>query len=246
MPLRRPKKPPHEPPRADGKATRRATRHAARLSDPSSEYVEIWAVYQQSARTYRLFAFLFALGMLGFAWGWHGAATTYPPPMVVRVDAVGKAVPVQMGQMGFSYSAVDPITRYFLTQYLEDSLTRERSTVVQRWRRSLSFLAPALLDRESAGRVEEISRWASGQEAGEVTIEALDLLVQDSPEMPYQARASCQRVRRLEGGETTREPLVIEIEFVFLHPSDVPAESVLVNPLGLVLTHLEIQLDLGF
>ena len=234
-----------KPPPAS-RAERKRRRRVARLTDPAQEYVEIWAAYQQSARTYRLFAFLGLLSALFFAWGWHRAATRYPEPMVIRVDEVGRAVPVRIAQMGFSYSAVDPVTRYFLGAFVEDNLERSAASVAARWQRSLRFLHEDLLARERAEQLEDVSAWASGQRRGEIELEGLDLLVQESPSPPYKARVTCERVYRVDGAAQQRDSLLIELEFVFVGASGVARSAVLANPVGLVITRYDLRLDLGF
>ena len=228
------------------RAERKRRRRVARLTHPAREYVEIWAAYQQAMRTYRLLAFLFLAGMLGFAWGWHGAATSFPEPMVIRVDDVGRAVPVQIGQMGFSYSAVDPVTRYFLAQFVEDNLERDAATAATRWQRSINFLHRDLIARERLENLDDVSAWASGRRRGEIALEGLDLLVQESSAPPYKARVTCERTYRIDSAEQARDPLLIEIEFVFVGASGIPRDAVLTNPVGLVITRYDLQLDLGF
>lgn len=216
-----------------------AVPRSVRVTPPAEQFVEVWSAWRSAARTWRLASAALAAACLWFAWGWHQAATTFPEPMVIRVDRAGRAVPVRYGDMGFSYSATDPVTTHFLRKTVLGLYERGPDGLAS-WREALAFLHPDLVNWHARLAGEEIASYEAGDIRGTIAVEGWDLLVSPGEgSEPHRARIEFDRVRRVDGGERSRQPLTVLVSFVFVGAARIPEEAVLINPVGLVITDLD-------
>lgn len=162
-------------------------------------------------------------------------------PLVVRIDAVGRAEAVQYDAA--TYAPQPPELRYFLSQFIVKHFGRIRATVQREYPDSLLFLAPALADatiaRDEQNRVLETFMTTPSAEEVDVVVQNVSL--SELAEPPYKASVTFQKVFHAPGTrhERGRETHVAQINFVIR--DDVPNSLVRVNPLGLQVTYFRVD-----
>ena len=199
------------------------------------EYAEAWAAHASAARTLRWIvgALIVLLGVTSF--GWLNSAAHEPQPLFVRVDDVGRAEVVNYEALQFDKNPVSPVTKFFLARFVRDHYERRRGGVREAWTRSLYFLSRELAQTSSAADSESIAAVIAG-EAAEIEMQDLTLRITPSDEPPFTAIATYTLIYRRRSVELGRELWSTELRFHFL--DSVPAEYVLVNPIGLSVSYL--------
>jgi len=157
-------------------------------------------------------------------------------PLVIRINDVGRAEPLQYAALEYKPQA--PEIKYFLTQFVDDYYSRNRATVRDAFTRSLSFLdAPLAAARmEQNRRTKEIGSFMVGTE-DEVEVAVRNIVVQDLRTPPFRATADFEKAF-LSGRDRTeirREKYVGSFVFTFRTP--VPNSMIPVNPLGLTILY---------
>ena len=161
-------------------------------------------------------------------------------PLVVRIDAVGRAEAVQYDAA--TYQPQAPELRYFLSQFVVKHFSRIRATVQREYPDSLLFLEPTLANATIAeseqNRAIETFLTSPNDEI-DVVVQNVSLSELANP--PYKATVTFQRVFFSPGtrSERERETHVAQIDFVMR--GHVPNEFVRVNPLGLQVTYFRVD-----
>jgi type IV secretory pathway TrbF-like protein len=157
-------------------------------------------------------------------------------PLVIRIDDVGRAEPLQYS--GMEYKPQAPEIRYFLTQFVHDYYSRNRATVRDDFSRSLSFLDSRLAAErmEHNRKTKEIERFiVEGNE--EIEVHVQNIVLQDLRKPPFSATVDFEKAF-LSGRDRTeirREKYVGSFLFVF---KDAVSNAMIpVNPLGLTVTY---------
>jgi len=162
-------------------------------------------------------------------------------PLVVRIDAVGRAEAVQYDASTYHVEA--PELRYFLTQFVVKHFSRLRATVQREYADSLFFLDPALADATIAQNEQSrtLETFLTDASADEVDIAIQNVSLSELTTPPYKASISFQKVLYTPGTRTerARQSYVAQVDFV---PREhVPNEFVRVNPLGLQVSYFRVD-----
>ena len=202
-------------------------------------YAEIWAEVLSTNRYLKLALgalCLLCVGLLALCWRTFDRFE-HLSPLVVRIDAVGRAEAVRYEAATYVPDVAKPEVKYFLRRFLLLNRERRRDAVLESWKRSLLFLDKPLGQRlmqeqETSG---ELVRFLGG-EGPEIGIAIDAVQVQPSREEPYEARVDfTETARALTGRISGRRRWTSEFEFRFL--PNPPHELLAVNPLGLAITY---------
>ena len=162
-------------------------------------------------------------------------------PLVVRIDAVGRAEAVQYDASTYHVEA--PELRYFLTQFVVKHFSRLRATVQREYADSLFFLDPALADATIAHNEQSraLETFLTDASADEVDIAIQNVSLSELTTPPYKASVSFQKVLYTPGTRTerARQSYVAQVDFVLRE--HVPNEFVRVNPLGLQVSYFRVD-----
>jgi type IV secretory pathway TrbF-like protein len=162
-------------------------------------------------------------------------------PLVVRIDAVGRAEAVQYDASTYHVEA--PELRYFLTQFVVKHFSRLRATVQREYADSLFFLDPALADATIAHNEQSrtLETFLTDASADEVDIAIQNVSLSELTTPPYKASISFQKVLYTPGTRTerARQSYVAQVDFVLRE--HVPNEFVRVNPLGLQVSYYRVD-----
>ena len=206
--------------------------------DAGREYAEIWGEAVQANRKLRTLAIVLAGGCLALAVVLLRLAGAGPPkPIVVRVDEVGRAEAVAYEAATAEADPLDPTTKYFLNRFVADHYSRRRATVEEQWTRSLRFLSTGLANAAFARDGSEVAATAAGTAGTELQIEEVVLRIHPAPEPPHGATADFGLVHLAGEEEIRRERWSLTLRFEFLEA--IPAELVVYNPMGLLITYLQ-------
>jgi type IV secretory pathway TrbF-like protein len=162
-------------------------------------------------------------------------------PLVVRIDAVGRAEAVQYDASTYHVEA--PELRYFLTQFVVKHFSRLRATVQREYADSLFFLDPTLADATIAENEQSrtLETFLTDASADEVDIAIQNVSLSELTTPPYKASVSFQKVLYTPGTRTerARQSYVAQVDFVLR--DHVPNEFVRVNPLGLQVSYFRVD-----
>ena len=166
------------------------------------------------------------------------ASRPVPAPLVVRVDAVGRAEVVAYEMERATAEQSDPVIPYFLTTFVGDHFSRRHGLGAERWQLSHHFLTQELsAEAYNRDRDELTTFVASVGEATEHYVENIVVRIIPQPEPPFRAEVLFDRVERYFDSELNRVAHTMSVQFVFA--DEIPLESMLINPLGLVITYLQ-------
>ena len=168
------------------------------------------------------------------------ASRPLPDPLVVRVDSVGRAEVVAYQLDRATADQSDPVVPYFLTTFVTDHFARRHGLGAERWQLSHHFLTADLSSEAfNRDRDELTSFVASAGDSSEQHVENIVVRIIPQPEPPYRAEILFDRVERYFDSELNRVAYTIALQFVFA--DEVPPESLLINPLGIVITYLQAE-----
>jgi len=219
----------------------------------AEEFSDLWGELIHSGRWYRsLTVFLAVVVLVLLVVVMVQASRPVPMPLVVRVDEVGRAEVVDYQLERSSLDQNDPVVGYFLNSFVRDHFERRHALRAERWQRSLAFMTVQLQREVYDAAVEELTVFVSTPGAPEFVVENVVVRVVPQPEPPYRAEILFDRVEQFGGQaqivgsgqlvEVARERLTLSLQFVFA--DSVPAAALLVNPLGLVITFMDVQRQL--
>ena len=199
------------------------------------EFAEIWGEEMHRARQYRAVVLLLALGVTASGAG-HCAAALQPepPPLVVRVDEVGRAEVVDY--LPEAVAPTSPETLFFIRRFVIDQYERRAAVVEERWGRSFHFVSQAVADALVADHSGEVTGYLSGRLTDEVRVEDVAIRVVPGLEPPYGAEVRFDRVTYVAGRETARTGVTLGLQFSF---TAVDRALIFDNPIGLVISFLE-------
>jgi len=183
---------------------------------------------------------LVAAGLVGL--NYHTVSTyAHVKPLVIRIDAVGRAEAVQYDAT--SYQPQAPEIRYFLTQFVVKHFSRIRATVEREYPDSLLFLDQSLADATIAQNQQSrsIETFVTTRSADEVDVVVQNVSLSELSKSPYKASVAFQTVTYTPGTrhERDRRSFVAQLDFVFR--DHVPNEFVRVNPLGLDIRYFRVD-----
>ena len=206
-------------------------------NESAKTYAEIWGEAIHSNRHLRVLSMgLTGLILLLAIIIIRLSSVEAPRPIVVRVDEVGRAEALTYETVEAQADPLDPTTKYFLNRFIDDYYSRRRATVEQAWSRSLRFLTTGLANEAFRSEGENIAMLAAGVNRDERQVERVVLRIQANPQEPHSATADFDLVQLTNGIETTRERWSLSLQFIFME--QVPAELMVVNPMGIIITYL--------
>ena len=206
-------------------------------NESAKTYAEIWGEAIHSNRHLRVLSMgLTGLILLLAVIIIRLSSVEAPRPIVVRVDEVGRAEALTYETVEAQADPLDPTTKYFLNRFIDDYYSRRRATVEQAWSRSLRFLTTGLANEAFRSEGENIAMLAAGVNRDERQVERVVLRIQANPQEPHSATADFDLVQLTNGIETTRERWSLSLQFIFMEK--VPAELMVVNPMGIIITYM--------
>lgn len=165
------------------------------------------------------------------------AALRETKPLIIRINDIGKAEPVNYS--GFAYKPEEADNRYFLSQWAQLFYGRNRYTVQKDFTKALFFLNGDLQSAiiEQNKKSKTIETFLSDPAAPNTDIEIKNVSIEDLRTPPYRARIEFQKVftNSFDHSEVKRELWTASVVYVFR--DQVPNEMLLVNPLGLTITY---------
>ena len=206
-------------------------------NETAKTYAEIWGEAIHSNRHLRVLSMgLTGLILLLVIIIIRLSSVEAPRPIVVRVDEVGRAEALAYETVEAQADPLDSTTKYFLNRFIDDYYSRRRATVEQAWARSLRFLTTGLANEAFRSEGQNIAMLAAGVNRDERQVERVILRIQANPEPPHAATADFDVVQLTNAVETTRERWTLSLQFNFME--EVPAELMVVNPMGIIITYL--------
>ena len=206
-------------------------------NESAKTYAEIWGEAIHSNRHLRVLTMgLAGLSLLLIFAIIRLSSVEAPRPIVVRVDEVGRAEALTYETVEAQADPLDPTTKYFLNRFIDDYYSRRRATVEQAWSRSLRFLTTGLANEAFRSEGKNIAMLAAGVNRDERQVERVVLRIQANPQEPHSATADFDLVQLTNGIETTRERWSLSLQFIFME--QVPAELMVVNPMGIIITYM--------
>jgi type IV secretion system protein VirB5 len=217
--------------------------HPKTLENAKRQFVELYGsalVMNTYLKIALLLVSLLALGLLGLNF-YTASKYARVKPLVVRIDAVGRAEAVQYDAT--TYQPQAPEIRYFLTQFVVKHFSRIRATVEREYPDSLLFLEQSLADATIAQNQQSrsIENFVASRSADEVDVVVQNVSLSELAKPPYKAAVAFQRVVYTPGTrhERSRQTFVAQVDFVFR--DHVPNEFVRVNPLGLEIRYFRVD-----
>ena len=169
------------------------------------------------------------------------ASQPAPAPIVVRVDEVGRAEVVDYDPARAIADQNDPTVLYFLNSFVHNYYRRNRALGSEPWQRSLHFMAPDVYNAVVAAerQSQDLAMFLADPRAPDQSVENLVVRIIPQPQPPYQAEIRYDLVSAVAGQPTSSVAYTLTLQFVFV--SAVPAETRLINPLGLLVTYMDAQ-----
>jgi hypothetical protein len=164
-------------------------------------------------------------------------------PLIVRVNEVGKAVPVGY-EWDFKPQANE--VKYFMTQFSQAFFGRSHNpNLPLRYAQSYAFLSPDFFNRQRS--YDEQTRWLAKYLAGsdpEVKVRVDNILVRNLDHAPYEVTVQLTEQFLGAGGTPVKPDEKHEVTIHFSFAQRIPNEMVLINPLGILIAN--VQDDLRF
>ncbi len=157
-------------------------------------------------------------------------------PLVIRINDVGRAEPVEYDSMEYKPQA--PEIKYFLTQFVHDYYSRNRTSVRDDFSRALFFLdsrlASARMDQNR--KTKELENFIVGANE-EIEVNVQNIVLQDLRTPPFRATVDFEK-RYLSGRDRTESRREKYIgSFLFVFKDTISNNMIPVNPLGLTITY---------
>src|SRR6478735_3860022 len=213
------------------------------LENAKRQFVELYGsalVMNTYLKIALLLTGLLAVGLLALNFRTAARAATIKP-LVLRIDAVGRAEAVQYDVTAYRPQA--PELRYFLTQFVVKHFSRLRATVQREYADSLFFLEPALADATIAQNEQSrvLETFLTNPSADEVDIVVQNVSLTELANPPYKASVSFQKLLYSPGTrqERARQTFIAQIDFSLR--DHVPNEFIRVNPLGLQVSYFRVD-----
>jgi type IV secretory pathway TrbF-like protein len=213
------------------------------LENAKRQFVELYGsalVLNTYLKLALLLVTVLALGLLILNFRTQAAAAAVKP-LVVRIDAVGRAEAVQYDAT--TYAPQAPELRYFLTQFVVKHFSRIRATVRREYPDSLFFLDAALADATIAqnDQTRTMETFLTNPSADEVDVVVQNVSFSELTKPPYKASVTFRKVFYTPGTRAERRQETYVAQVDFLMRSHVPNAFVRVNPLGLQITYFRVD-----
>jgi type IV secretory pathway TrbF-like protein len=160
-------------------------------------------------------------------------------PLVVRIDAIGKAEVVRYDD--FAYTPREAEIKYFLAQFVRFYYTRNRETLAKNFEASLVFLDRTLGESvlEAWTRQGTIDNYARSG-IGNIDIDVRNVTIAGLQQPPYQATVEFDQVYYAARERTVTKRILYTAHFSFsFHQGVLPTAVLAKNPLGLVIHYFK-------
>jgi type IV secretory pathway TrbF-like protein len=164
-------------------------------------------------------------------------------PLIVRVDSVGKAVPVGYE---WDFRPQSNEVKFFMTQFSQTFFGRSHTpTLPQTYAKSYAFLAPDFFTKQLAydDQTRWLAKYLSGSEP-DVRVHVDNILVRNLDHAPYEVTMQLTEQFLGASGTPVKTDEKHEVTIHFTFAQRVPNEMVLINPLGILINN--VQDDLRF
>lgn len=162
-------------------------------------------------------------------------------PIVVRIDAVGRAEAVTYDAA--TWKPQIPELRFFLTRFVTLHRERLRATVARDYPDSLLFLDGPLSTAILTGMTgkEPVETFAENMAADEVVVEVSNVTFSNLSTPPYQAAVDFveQSFQQHSQVPVKTEAFTAQVQFLFR--DSIPNHYVPINPLGLHITQFRVD-----
>lgn len=207
------------------------------------QFVELYGsalTHNTYLRIALLLVSVLACGLLALNFRTQRRAETLKP-LVVRIDAVGRAEAVQYDAATYRPQKQD--LRYFLSQFVEKHFSRRRSSLQRDYADSLYYMDAELADATIAQNehTRALETFVTTPSADEVDIEVTNVNLTQIDAPPYKASVDFERVYYAPGTrrERAREKYTAYVDFSIR--DHVPAPFIRVNPLGLQVSRFRLE-----
>ena len=162
-------------------------------------------------------------------------------PIVVRIDAVGRAEAVSYDDA--TWKPQIPELRFFLTRFVKLHRERLRSTVARDYPDSLLFLDGSLSNGILTGMNgrEPVETFAENMTADEVVVEVTNVTFSNLSQPPYQAAVDFVERSFQPTSQVPVKAETFTAQVQFLFRDRIPNHYVPVNPLGLQITQFRVD-----
>lgn len=213
------------------------------LENAKRQFVELYGsslVLNTYLKIAVLLMTLVALGLTGLIYRTQNQYA-HLKPLVIRIDAVGRAEAVDYDAA--TYKPQAPELRYFLSRFVTTHFSRLRAAVQRDYPDSLFFLEPTLADSTIAQneRDKTMETFLTNPSADEIDVDIRNVTLSELTTPPYKAAVDFDMRYYAPGTrqERKRETYIVQIDFVLRDA--VPNAFVRVNPLGLLITHFRVD-----
>ena len=210
---------------------------------PKRQYVELWGAplvlnaWLRGACGALVVLVLALAGALAYV----SYNVSHLKPIVVRIDAVGRAEAVSYDAS--TWKPQIPELRFFLTRFVKLHRERLRATVARDYPDSLLFLDGPLsgaILTGMAGR-EPVQTFAENPSADEVVIEVNNVTFSNLSQPPYQAAVDFVERSFPPNSQVPVKSDTFTAQVLFVFRDSVPNHYVPVNPLGLQITQFRVD-----
>lgn len=163
-------------------------------------------------------------------------------PLVIRIDDIGRAQAVDY-EVASTYKPQAREIRYFLSRFVTLHFSRMRATLRRDFPESLYFLDDVLAQQLMSNMpppqaVEKFYAETNAEEI-EITVKNVSVLELDTP--PYRASVDFERAYYTVGTRQKQKTERAVAQVTFTVKDTVPAAFIQVNPLGVVISRLQID-----
>jgi len=158
-------------------------------------------------------------------------------PVVIRIDEIGRAQAVAYENT--SYKPEYKETKYFLTRFCQLYYRRNRSTINDDFTQALYFLDGKLASDtiQSFKQRNTLKGFLSDNLAPETDIDVQQVVIEPMEKAPYKATVDFFAIEYSPADHSVLRKTLYTASFVFTFRDRVPNQDILINPLGLAITH---------
>jgi type IV secretory pathway TrbF-like protein len=179
-----------------------------------------------------------AFGVAGWVFAFRAQnAAAHLKPLVVRIDAVGRADAVAYDAA--TWTPQEPELRYFLTRFLELHLSRMRATIRRDFPASLFFIP----ERDWSAHLRTVETFVNDQAKDDVEVHVDNIAFTDLEAEPFKVSADLEQTTFARGTRhaLSKRRATATLTFTILPATAVPNGYQKVNPFGVQITQLRVD-----
>ena len=209
------------------------------LSDAEKNYIQIHGSPLVLNAWLKLgLAVAIAFGVAGWVFAFRAQnAAAHVKPLVVRIDAVGRADAVAYDAA--TWTPQESELRYFLTRFLELHLSRMRATIRRDFPSSLFFVP----ERDWSNHMRTVETVLNDQTKDDVEVHVDNIAFTDLSAEPFKVSADLEQTTYGRGTRNvlSKRRATATLTFTILPATVVPNAYQKVNPFGLQITQLRVD-----